>query len=165
MLARCNALSIYIPTGLSKRISALTLNRLSLHRYFPNQQTSLTLCTEKPGTKTTLSPEREFDVHGAWLHVYVICSKSQLTCAVPSHVFLRDLRPWRLVMAHKVRYPGNPSRQGKKAPTDKPLPCLFAINQFDDGDDLMQWCEKFKLEGVVSKKRDAPYVSGECKPG
>ena len=27
----------------------------------------------------------------------------------------------------------------------------------------MQWCEKFKLEGVVSKKRDAPYVSGECK--
>jgi hypothetical protein len=27
----------------------------------------------------------------------------------------------------------------------------------------MQWCEKFKLEGVVSKKRDAPYVGGECK--
>ncbi len=43
------------------------------------------------------------------------------------------------------------------------MPCLFVTDQFSDGDDLMQWCEKFKLEGVVSKKRDAPYVSGECK--
>ena len=25
----------------------------------------------------------------------------------------------------------------------------------------MRWCEKFKLEGIVSKKREAPYVSGE----
>ena len=54
-------------------------------------------------------------------------------------------------------------RRKKLVGLDKPLPCLFAIDQFDDGDDLMQWCEKFKLEGVVSKKRDAPYVSGECK--
>ena len=54
-------------------------------------------------------------------------------------------------------------RRQKLVGLDKPLPCLFVIDQFDDGEDLMQWCEKFKLEGVVSKKRDAPYVSGECK--
>jgi bifunctional non-homologous end joining protein LigD len=53
-------------------------------------------------------------------------------------------------------------RRQKLAGLDQPL-CLFVIDQFDDGDDLMQWCDKFKLEGVVSKKRDAPYVSGECK--
>jgi len=40
---------------------------------------------------------------------------------------------------------------------------LFVIDQFDDGDDAIQWCKKFKLEGVVSKKRDAPYVCGECR--
>ena len=39
----------------------------------------------------------------------------------------------------------------------------FCRRSLKGGDDLMQWCEKFKLEGVVSKKRDAPYVSGECK--
>jgi bifunctional non-homologous end joining protein LigD len=54
-------------------------------------------------------------------------------------------------------------RRQKLVGIDKPLPCLFVIDQFSDGDDLMRWCEKFKLEGVVSKKRDAPYVSGECK--
>ena len=54
-------------------------------------------------------------------------------------------------------------RRQKLVGLDKPLPCLFVIDQFNDGDDLMQWCEKFKLEGVVSKKRDAPYVSGECR--
>ena len=54
-------------------------------------------------------------------------------------------------------------RRQKLVGLDKPLPCLFVIDQFNDGDDLMQWCEKFKLEGVVSKKREAPYVSGECK--
>ena len=54
-------------------------------------------------------------------------------------------------------------RRQKLVGLDKPLPCLFVIDQFNYGDDLMQWCEKFKLEGVVSKKRDAPYVSGECK--
>jgi bifunctional non-homologous end joining protein LigD len=54
-------------------------------------------------------------------------------------------------------------RRQKLVGLDKPLVCLFVIDQFNDGDDLMQWCEKFKLEGMVSKKRDAPYVSGECK--
>ena len=54
-------------------------------------------------------------------------------------------------------------RRQKLVGLDKPLPCLFVIDQFHDGDDLMQWCEKFKLEGVVSKKRNAPYVSGECR--
>lgn len=43
------------------------------------------------------------------------------------------------------------------------IPCLFIPDQFADGADLMQWCEKYRLEGVVSKKKDAPYVSGECK--
>ena len=54
-------------------------------------------------------------------------------------------------------------RRRKLVGLDQPLLCLFVIDQFIDGEDLMQWCEKFKLEGVVSKKLEAPYVSGECK--
>ena len=37
-------------------------------------------------------------------------------------------------------------RRQKLVGLDKALSCLFVIDQFNDGGDLMQWCEKFKLE-------------------
>ena len=36
-------------------------------------------------------------------------------------------------------------------------------DHFADGAALLAHCGSFGLEGVVSKRRDAPYVSGECK--
>ena len=46
---------------------------------------------------------------------------------------------------------------------DGPIPCLFVGDQFANGAALLQQRGSFGLEGVVSKRRDAPYVSGECK--
>ena len=43
------------------------------------------------------------------------------------------------------------------------VPCMFVGDQFANGAALLQQCGSFGLEGVVSKRRDAPYVSGECK--
>jgi len=34
---------------------------------------------------------------------------------------------------------------------------------FDDGTALLRIAEKHKLEGIVSKKREAPYRSGPCR--
>ena len=39
-------------------------------------------------------------------------------------------------------------------------PLLGTIPSFDDGERLMLACMEHSLEGVVSKRRDAPYVSG-----
>ena len=47
--------------------------------------------------------------------------------------------------------------------TEKPIPCMFIGDHFANGAALLAHCEGFGLEGVVSKRRDAPYVSGECK--
>jgi bifunctional non-homologous end joining protein LigD len=46
---------------------------------------------------------------------------------------------------------------------DNAIPCMFVGDQFANGAALLGHCERFGLEGVVSKRRDAPYVSGECK--
>jgi bifunctional non-homologous end joining protein LigD len=43
------------------------------------------------------------------------------------------------------------------------IPCLVTVPWFEDGDRLLQAVEKHKLEGVVSKRRSAPYRSGECR--
>ena len=40
---------------------------------------------------------------------------------------------------------------------------MFVGDQFANGAALLAHCEGYGLEGVVSKRRDAPYVSGECK--
>jgi bifunctional non-homologous end joining protein LigD len=37
---------------------------------------------------------------------------------------------------------------------------LTVCDAFHDGDELLVTCERFGLEGVVSKRRDAPYRSG-----
>ena len=43
------------------------------------------------------------------------------------------------------------------------VPCLHLVDAFDDGQKLLQAAEQHRLEGVVSKRRDAPYRSGECR--
>jgi ATP-dependent DNA ligase len=46
--------------------------------------------------------------------------------------------------------------------SERPIPCMFIADHFANAAALLAHCEGFGLEGVVSKRRDAPYVSGEC---
>jgi bifunctional non-homologous end joining protein LigD len=43
------------------------------------------------------------------------------------------------------------------------LPGHFAPETFDDGLAPLHAAEEHGLEGVVSKRRDTPYRSGECR--
>jgi bifunctional non-homologous end joining protein LigD len=42
-------------------------------------------------------------------------------------------------------------------------PAISLSEPFDDGIALLRVAEQRGLEGVVSKRRDAPYRSGECR--
>ena len=42
-------------------------------------------------------------------------------------------------------------------------PAVSLSEPFDDGLALLRVAEQRGLEGVVSKRRDAPYCSGECR--
>jgi bifunctional non-homologous end joining protein LigD len=42
-------------------------------------------------------------------------------------------------------------------------PAVSLSEHFDDGLALLRVAEQRGLEGVVSKRRDAPYRSGECR--
>jgi bifunctional non-homologous end joining protein LigD len=42
-------------------------------------------------------------------------------------------------------------------------PVVLHSEAFDDGEALLRVAEKHGLEGVVSKRRDAPYRSGACR--
>jgi len=46
---------------------------------------------------------------------------------------------------------------------DRNGPVLLHSEAFDDGEALLRVEEKHGLEGVVSKRRDAPYRSGACR--
>jgi len=43
------------------------------------------------------------------------------------------------------------------------VPGLHLLGAFDDGQKLLEAVEQHGLEGVVSKRGDAPYHSGECR--
>ena len=43
------------------------------------------------------------------------------------------------------------------------IPCLHLVETFDDGAALLRAAERHGLEGIVSKRRDAPYRSAECR--
>jgi bifunctional non-homologous end joining protein LigD len=66
----------------------------------------------------------------------------------------KDLRKWSLE-ARQRRLQALVSRFA--------CPVLLASEAFNDGDALLRVAEKHGLEGVVSKRRDAPYRSGECR--
>ena len=40
---------------------------------------------------------------------------------------------------------------------------MHLVEAFDDGVKLLEAAERHGLEGIVSKRRDAPYRSGECR--
>jgi bifunctional non-homologous end joining protein LigD len=40
------------------------------------------------------------------------------------------------------------------------VPCLLLVDHFDDGTELLRAAELHGLEGIVSKRRNAPYRSG-----
>jgi bifunctional non-homologous end joining protein LigD len=43
------------------------------------------------------------------------------------------------------------------------IQCLHLVEAFADGTKLLEAAERLKLEGIVSKRRAAPYRSGECR--
>jgi bifunctional non-homologous end joining protein LigD len=43
------------------------------------------------------------------------------------------------------------------------IPCLHLVETFDDGVKLLAAVDRHGLEGIVSKRRDAPYRSGESR--
>ena len=42
-------------------------------------------------------------------------------------------------------------------------PAVLPSENFEDGPALLRVAEKRRLEGVVSKRQDAPYRSGDCR--
>src|SRR5215813_6686239 len=45
----------------------------------------------------------------------------------------------------------------------KAVPCLFLVESFPEGEPLLEWCEHYQLEGIVSKKLSSRYASGTCR--
>ena len=43
------------------------------------------------------------------------------------------------------------------------IPCLQLVECFDDGVDLLAAAEGLELQGIVSKRRAAPYRTGDCR--
>lgn len=43
------------------------------------------------------------------------------------------------------------------------VPCLYLVQHFYDGERLLKLCKPYGLEGIVSKRGDRPYTSGESK--
>ena len=43
------------------------------------------------------------------------------------------------------------------------IPCLHLVETFDDGAKLLDSAERMLLEGIVSKRRNSVYRSGECR--
>jgi bifunctional non-homologous end joining protein LigD len=66
----------------------------------------------------------------------------------------KDLRKWSLE-----------ARQGRLQILLSRFACpvLLASEAFNDGEALLRVAENHGLEGVVSKRRDAPYRSGACR--
>jgi bifunctional non-homologous end joining protein LigD len=46
---------------------------------------------------------------------------------------------------------------------DEAVPVLYLPDAFTSGDELLAMCAKMRLEGVVSKRLDRPYVSGPTR--
>jgi bifunctional non-homologous end joining protein LigD len=66
----------------------------------------------------------------------------------------KDLRPLPLIERKRrlVRLVGRTE-----------ISCLHLVETFDDGEALLRAAERHALEGIVSKRRDAPYRSGDCR--
>src|SRR5262249_44951989 len=69
------------------------------------------------------------------------------------HIDGEDLRP--LPLTTRRRRMERLLRRAK-------VPWLHLVEAFDDGQALLEVAERHRLEGVVSKRRDAHYRSGAC---
>ena len=67
------------------------------------------------------------------------------------HLNSQDLRPQPLI--ERRQHLERLLRRAK-------VPCLHLVDAFDDGEKLLEAAEQHRLEGVVSKRRAAPYQSG-----
>src|SRR5262245_3060003 len=45
----------------------------------------------------------------------------------------------------------------------KAVPCLFLVESFPEGEPLLEWCEQYQFEGIVSKRLSSRYSSGTCR--
>jgi bifunctional non-homologous end joining protein LigD len=45
----------------------------------------------------------------------------------------------------------------------KAVPCLLLVESFPEGAPLLEWCEHYQLEGIVSKRLPSRYSSGACR--
>jgi len=45
----------------------------------------------------------------------------------------------------------------------EPIPHLFLVEAFPEGEPLLEWCARYQLEGIVSKRRAAGYASGTSR--
>jgi bifunctional non-homologous end joining protein LigD len=45
----------------------------------------------------------------------------------------------------------------------KPVPCLYLVESFPEGEALLEWCSSYGFEGIVSKRLSSPYSSGTCR--
>jgi ATP-dependent DNA ligase len=43
------------------------------------------------------------------------------------------------------------------------MPCLHLVEAFADGEQLLASADRFRLEGVVSKRKASPYPSGPSR--
>jgi len=46
---------------------------------------------------------------------------------------------------------------------EEAVPVLYLSDTFANGDELLAMCAKLRLEGIVSKRLDRPYVSGPSR--
>jgi ATP-dependent DNA ligase len=67
-----------------------------------------------------------------------------------------DLRP--LPLSERQRDLARLCENGRKA-----VPCLFLVESFPEGEPLLEWCEHYQLEGIVSKRLSSRYTSGTCR--
>jgi len=46
---------------------------------------------------------------------------------------------------------------------EEAVPVLYLSDTFTNGDELLARCAKMRLEGIVSKRLDRPYISGPTR--
>jgi ATP-dependent DNA ligase len=44
------------------------------------------------------------------------------------------------------------------------VPHLFLVEAFPEGEPLLEWCARYRLEGIMSKRRASGYGSGPNRP-
>jgi len=67
-----------------------------------------------------------------------------------------DLRP--LPLSERLRDLTRLCSKARKA-----VPRLFLVESFPEGEPLLEWCEHYQLEGIVSKRLTSRYLSGPCR--